>query len=326
MATSKPKKSSAKSSKTSSKAKSNAKTAKTAKGASVTSKKMVGKKTITKTANKSSKEAATKQIIVSNDKKNSFKNFFGKKYEANESILTIFKRKNTYGALLGELIGTMLIAIIFIAMLQLNEPLWMLFSILAVILAVYKLSGSNLNPAITIGMMITRRMSVIRGVLYIVAQILGAWIGMLIMAKFCTSGDLGSELPKMAAIEDGKFWMVTMIEFFGASIIGFCFARALQYKRSSFTFAIVAASGIALALIVALVISILYAGLSSNFVLNPAVAFMYKILPTAGTEFSEVLGSIAVALTTYVIFPSLGCTIGFLLSDTASFLSDESVN
>ena len=117
-----------------------------------------------------------------------------------------------------------------------------------------------------------------------------------------------------------------MIEFFGASTIGFCFARALQYKHSSFTFAIVVAGGIITALILALVISILYASLSSNFVLNPAIAFMYKILPTAGTEFSEVLGSIAVALTAYVIFPSLGCTIGFLLSDVSSFLSDESVN
>lgn len=320
MATSKPKKSSAKAG-GSSKAKSDAKSVKTTKAASASSKKMVGKKTL------SIKEKNSKQVV---SKRSScaagFKKFFSKKYEENESILTIFKKKSTYGALIGELIGTMLITIIFLTMLQLNEPLWMLFSILAVILAVYKLSGSNLNPAVTIGMMITRRMSVIKGVLYIVSQILGAWIGMLIIAKFCSAGGLGNELPKMAAIEDEQFWMVTMIEFFGASIIGFCFARALQYKRSSFTFSIVAAGGIVTAIIVALVISVLYAGLSSNFVLNPAVAFMYKILPTAGTEFSEVLGSIAVALTAYVIFPALGCTIGFLLSDVASFLKDESTN
>ncbi|MBQ6510383.1 aquaporin [Candidatus Saccharibacteria bacterium] len=326
MATSKSKKTAAKNKASSAKAKTGAKATKVTKKASVTGKGVVGKKTTTKSAKNNSKEIVAKQPIASDGKKSSFKNFFAKKYNTNESILTIFKKKNTYGALLGELIGTMLITTIFIAMLQLNEPLWMLFSILPVILAVYKLSGSNLNPAITVGMMITRRISVIRGVLYIVAQILGAWIGMLIMAKFCDAGGMGSELPKMAAIEDGQFWMVTMIEFFGASIIGFCFARALQYKHSSFTFAIVVAGGIITALILALVISILYASLSSNFVLNPAIAFMYKILPTAGTEFSEVLGSIAVALTAYVIFPSLGCTIGFLLSDVSSFLSDESVN
>lgn len=315
MATSKSKKAAPKS-KTSSKAKTSAKSAKTTKKASVTGKGVVGKN-----SKKTTKKVVAEKAPVA--KKSGIKSFFAKKYEGNESILTIFKKKSTYGALIGELIGTMLITIIFLAMLQLNEPLWMLFSILAVILAVYKLSGSNLNPAITIGMMATRRMSVIRGVLYIVAQILGAWIGMLIMAKFCASGDLGTELPKMAEIADEQFWMVTMIEFFGASIIGFCFARALQYKRSSFTFSIVAAGGIMLAIIIALIISVLYAGLSSNFVLNPAVAFMYKILPTAGTEFSEVLGAIAVALTAYVIFPALGCTVGFYLSDIASFLNDE---
>ena len=201
----------------------------------------------------------------------------------------------------------------------------MLFSILAVILAVYKLSGSNLNPAITIGMMVTRRMSVIRGVIYIVAQVLGAWFGLLIMSKFCASGAAGNELPTMATIENEQFWMVTMIEFFGASIIGFCFARALQYKHSSFTFAAVVAGGIALALIVSLVVSVLYASLTNNFVLNPAVALMYKILPTSGVEAGEIFEKIAVALTTYVIFPALGSVIGFFLSDLSSCLTDENI-
>jgi uncharacterized membrane protein YhaH (DUF805 family) len=127
----------------------------------------------------------------------------------------------------------------------------------------------------------------------------------------------------MAAIENEQFWLVTMIEFFGASIIGFCFARALQYKHSSFTFAAVVAGGIAAALIFALVISVLYAGLTNNFVLNPAVAVMYKIFPDFGT--SGAFEKIAVALTTYVIFPALGSTIGFFLSDLSSCLTDENI-
>ncbi len=330
MATSKPKKAPAKS-KPSSKTKAAAKPKTTAKKAPAKGAKVVGAKTVkakaasepAKTASKPAKATA----IVSTEKvsEGGFKNFFARKYDKNENILTIFKKKSTYGAILGEIIGTLLLTVIFIAMLGLNEPLWMLFSILAVILAVYRLSGSNLNPAITIGMMVTRRMSVIRGVLYIVAQVLGAWLGMLIMAKFCSSGAVGNELPTMAAIEDKQFWMVTMIEFFGASIIGFCFARALQYKHSSFTFAAVVAGGIAMALIVALVISVLYAGLTNNFVLNPAVALMYKILPTSGTEFSEVFGKVAVALTAYVIFPALGSILGFFLSDASSCLTDENI-
>ncbi len=326
MATSKSKKSTSNGKTSSSKAKAGAKTvAKTTKKASVKGNGVVGKKVATKPANKKNitKETEVKGVMIASAPTTGFKNFFAKKYDTDESILNIFKKKSTYGALVGELIGTMLITIIFLTMFQLNEPLWMLFSILAVILAVYKLSGSNLNPAITIGMMVTRRMSVIRGVIYIVAQVLGAWFGFLILSCFNSAGTIGNELPTMAAIENEQFWLVTMIEFFGASVIGFCFARALQYKHSSFTFAIVVAGGIAAALIFSLVISVLYAGLTNNFVLNPAVAVMYKIFPDFGT--TGAFEKIAVALTTYVIFPALGSTIGFFLSDLSSCLTDENI-
>ena len=129
----------------------------------------------------------------------------------------------------------------------------------------------------------------------------------------------------MAEIADGNFWVVTMIEFVGATMIGFFFARALSYKRSVFTFAAVVGGGTAFAILIAIVISSNFLGLQNNFVLNPAVAVMYQILPTSGDGFGELLGAIALALVTYVVFPMLGGALGFYISEIASRLSGEKI-
>ena len=101
--------------------------------------------------------------------------------------------------------------------------------IIAILMAVFALSGANLNPFITVGMMATRRMSVIRGVLYIIAQILGAWLGWLIFNAFHLAGGdtTAYAVPTLATIAEGKWWLVTSIELLGATIVGFFFARAL---------------------------------------------------------------------------------------------------
>ncbi|MBQ2659991.1 aquaporin [Candidatus Saccharibacteria bacterium] len=251
-----------------------------------------------------------------------FKTFFAKKCDASENILTIFHDKKLYGALIGEVVGTMLLSIILLT-LGVYQPLYMFFVFVGVILLTFGLSGANLNPIVTAGMMATRRMSAIRGVLYLLAQILGAWVGYLIVSAFVNAGAMGAELPKMTAVEPAYFWVTTMIEFFGATIIGFSFARALQYKRSALTFAMICAGGIVTALIAVIVISSSYIGLSSNFMLNPAVALMYQILPTGGNNFGDLLADIALALVTYVVFPVLGGVIGFYISDIATSLKDE---
>ena len=251
-----------------------------------------------------------------------FKTFFAKKCDASENILTIFHDKKLYGALIGEVVGTMLLSIILLT-LGVYQPLYMFFVFVGVILLTFGLSGANLNPIVTAGMMATRRMSAIRGVLYLLAQILGAWVGYLIVSAFVNAGAMGAELPKMTAVEPAYFWVTTMIEFFGATIIGFSFARALQYKRSALTSAMICAGGIVTALIAVIVISSSYIGLSSNFMLNPAVALMYQILPTGGNNFGDHLADIALALVTYVVFPVLGGVIGFYISDIATSLKDE---
>ncbi|MBQ2695366.1 aquaporin [Candidatus Saccharibacteria bacterium] len=258
--------------------------------------------------------------------KSCLKGFFAKKYEEKESILTIFKNHKFYGALLGEVIGTLLLSLLLfsLSLMGLYSMATYSFAVVAIFVAVYAFSSACLNPIVTIGMMASRRMSVIRGVMYIIAEIIGAWLGWLIFNSFhLAGGDTAYDIPAMAEIADGQFWIVTLIELLGAIIIAFFFARALKYKRSVFTFGAIIAGGLSLAIIIGYVVSAAFLGLNNNFVFNPAAALMLQIFPTAGEGFGEIMGGVGQALTVYCLFPMIGGIIGFYLSDFTARLSGE---
>ena len=303
-----------------------------------------------KSSNKSNKDKATKsktaekpvkkteveapkaktveaKTTKSSDQGKSFlSGFFARKYEEKESILTIFKNHKFYGSLLGEVIGSMLIVLLLLSLslMGIANIATYAFAIIAVLVAVYAFSGACLNPIVTVGMMASRRMSVIRGVMYIIAEVIGAWIGWLIFNAFhLAGGETAYDIPAMSAIAEGGFWMVAFVELLGAAIIAFFYSRALKYKRSVFTFAAVVAGGMALAVVIGYVVSAAFLGLSSNFVFNPAAAFMMQIFPTSGDTFGEILGGICQALSAYAIIPMIGGVIGFYLSDFTSKLSGE---
>ena len=240
--------------------------------------------------------------------------------------MTIFKERKFYGALLGEVIGTMLLALLIfsISMMNIANIAAYAFAIVAIFVAVVMFSGASLNPLVTVGLMATRRVSVIRGIMYIIAEIVGAWLGWMIFNAFhLAGGETAYDVPAMAAVAEGNFWIVTMVEFLGSTIFAFFVARALDYKRSVFTFAAVIAGGLILAIIIGYVVSAAFVGLSSNFAYNPALALMFQIFPTAGENFGEILGGICQALAIYAIFPCIGGVLGFYLSDFMKKLSED---
>jgi len=275
--------------------------------------------TTTTTTTKTKEESPT-------SKKSCLSGFFARKYEEKESILTVFKNHRFYGALLGEVIGTMLIALLLfsLSLMGIANIATYGFAIIAVLIAVYAFSGACLNPIVVIGMMASRRISVIRGIMYIIAEIVGAWLGWLIFNAFhLAGGETAYDIPAIAAVAEGGFWTVAMVEFIGAAIIAFFFARALEYKRSVFTFAAVIAGGLALAVVIGYVVSAAFLGLNNNFVFNPAVALMMQIFPQSGESFGEILGGICQALSIYALLPAIGGVIGFYLSDFTAKLSSK---
>lgn len=270
----------------------------------------------------------SKEFSKGTKSKSFLSGFFARKYEEKEGILTVFKNPKFYGALLGEALGTMLLAFLIFAVLPFNGGVFnmtnYMFPIIAIIIAIYAFSGALLNPIITAGMMATRRISVIRGIMYIIAEVIGAWLAWLVFNAFhLAGGETAMDMSTMSAVAEGGFLTVALVEIVGAIIIGFFFSRALKYKRSVFTFAAVVAGGIGLAMLTGYVISAAFLGLNSNFVFNPAVAMMLQIFPTAGENFGEILGGICQALSIYALLPAVGGVVGFYLADFTSRLSDE---
>ena len=294
------------------------------------------------TAVETEKVGSVKTKIVSEKaetgKKNPVKEFFARKGDPNENILTIFKDTKIIGAIIGEIIGTALVTSVALT-LGLFNPLYMIFAYTGITAAVFALSGAHLNPAITAGMMASRRVSAIRGVLYIIAQLIGAWLGFMVINAFYNAGIASGNidaaatlLPTLASADSlttvtegySFFWAITMIEFIGAIIISFFFARALDYKRGAFTFAAVVASGVFLAMLFAVVICSNFLGIQDNvFIMNPAAAFMYGLLPASAEGFDSLMGQLMPMLVTYVIFPVLGGVLGFYISDLAGKLSHK---
>lgn len=278
-----------------------------------------GKKPAAKTvATTTTKEDQSATVSTKNE---SMRGFFARKGDENENILTIFKTPKIWGALLGEVIGTA-----FVAMFMLTlgiQPLYIIFGLTCIYVAIVGISGAHFNPLITAGMMATRRMSAIRGVLYMLAQLLGAWIGALIVNAFRLGGGGAIEAITMAEISGDSFWAVAFVELLGAFVIAFCFARALRYaRRQPLTFGLTVASGITLAVIFGLIISQSYFGLSNSFTFNPVVSLMYQILPNSAEGFGELAQLAGLALSAYVIIPMIGGIIGFFMSDIASRLSN----
>ena len=123
-------------------------------------------KTAKAKATKSTQESKLKTAVKSNSgtktkkvekKQTGLKTFFSKKYEGNESILVIFKKPKLYGALLGEVFETMCLTLLLfsLALMGIANVALYAVGIIAILMAVFALSGANLNPFITVGMMAT---------------------------------------------------------------------------------------------------------------------------------------------------------------------------
>ena len=285
-----------------------------------------------KSSTKSKKTESTKSkpktntVEKTSSKKSCFAGFFARKYDEKESILTVFKSHKFYGSLLGEVLGTMLLALLLFSLFLMGLPnlATYAFAVIAILVAVYAFSGACLNPIITVGMMASRRISVIRGIMYIIAEVVGAWLGWMIFNGFhLAGGETAYDIPAISALAENGFWPIAMVEILGAIIIAFFFARALKYKRSAFTFGAVVAGGTILAIIIGYVVAAAFLSANNSFIMNPAVASMLQIFPTSGDDFGQIFGGICQALSLYAFLPMIGGIVGFYLADFTSKLSGE---
>ena len=97
------------------------------------------------------------------------------------SNLDDLKSRRLWTACLAELIGTMLLVLIACGACYggnvVQIALSFGFTVATVVWAIGHVSGGHINPAVTMGFIAARRMTIVRGLLYMVAQTLGALAG-----------------------------------------------------------------------------------------------------------------------------------------------------
>jgi aquaporin Z len=221
------------------------------------------------------------------------------------------------GAGIAEFIGTFLLAAAVIA--GQGQPIIILFAIAGIVLTIGSLSGAHINPAITIGAWATRKIAGLRALVYIVAQVLGAMLALIVLNAFVAQapevsqqaaafGQTTPQLFKAAAIPENKEWIVFLAEVLGATIFGFAVAAAFrQVERIAAAFTV--GMGLFLAL---LVTGTAASAVSAATILNPAVAVALQAVNF------ETIWPFAV----YLFGASLGALLGFILNDLLQVESD----
>lgn len=212
----------------------------------------------------------------------------------------VFYPKTSFGALLGELFGTFILAAVWLNVS--GTAIALLFVLAALTLAGYTLSGSHFNPAISFAAWVTRQISAARMLGYIVAQFLGAMLAIVVVrsllpiqpAQQSFVGGPASDpvLYTIASLTENREWFIFFAQMLGAAVFGYLFAST--FKKDQITRGLTVGFGFYAGLVLA----------GSFAVINPAVA-----LSIGAYEGLNQFWPYAV----YLIAPLLGATVGMAL-------------
>ncbi len=227
-------------------------------------------------------------------------------------------RSELLGAYIAEFIGTFILAAV--AVLSQGQPLTVGFALVAIVLTIGALSGSHVNPLITVAAWVTRKISGVRALGYIAAQLLGALLAFVVVNAYIptesantAAAQLGQsvEIFKAAPVPENKEFYLFFAEMLGAGIFGLAVSSAIREKRNRAAQAFTVGFGLLTALVIAGILTN-YVGGSS--ILNPALAFTLSAVQFQAIELWPVL--------IYIIAPIIGGTIGFFLFDILRGESD----
>ncbi len=206
------------------------------------------------------------------------------------------------GALLAEFVGTFIFAAVVVA--TQGQPIFILFALTVIVLAVGGLSGAHFNPAITFASWATRRIGTLKAVGYIIAQVLGAMLALVVLNALLNGqpsqvnpvggGAISPQLYKAPTLVIGKEWYTFFAEMLGAAIFGFGVASAFTNFKDRISSAFSIGGGMFLGLVIA----------GSTAILNPAVAVSLQAIKWE-----------AWPLAIYIFSTCVGMLVGFLLYD-----------
>lgn len=235
--------------------------------------------------------------------------------KALRSIKKLFKDTPLVGSFIAEFIGTFLFTVSFIQMQ--SSPLFISFALIGIFLIIGGSIGIHLNPAITIGAWVNKKISGKKAITHVVAQALGAAAAWSTLSAFLSSSSTTTTTTSLfhaATITSGKEWYILFAELIGTLVLSLGFAAALKMKNQK----IAAATTAGLALLVGLyfAMSLTTTLLSESYTtltfLNPIIAF-------ASSAISWNLWPIAI----YILVPVLSGIIGFAIQDLLSSQADK---
>lgn len=223
------------------------------------------------------------------------------------SFSASIRQASFWRSLSAELLGTFLLTAVVIV--GQGQPLYTMFGLVGIILLLGTVSGAHVNPAITIGAWVTRRISWLRAIGYIIFQILGALLALVVLTTFiggagaadATSMYGQPTLFTAAELVKDKELYIFFAEVLGTAILALAIANALRPGQERLTAAFTGGLGIFIALMIGFIITSYVSGTS---IINPAIAFSLEAI-------SWNVWPIAV----YIVAPIVGGVIGFLVND-----------
>ena len=189
--------------------------------------------------------------------------------------------------LVAEFLGTGVLTLVVLTVYhsQVGLPFFVSLSagvaFAGLMLAFGKFSGAVFNPAVALGLWTVRKLSTLATVLYVAAELLGAWAAVSLFGYLVNT--------KLVSISGHYSTRVLVAEALGAFVLAFVWAASLHQKHTR----AVSATMVGLALTGGMLV----ASSASMALLNPAVALGMK---------SWVWG-------TYVLGPVVGAVVGLNL-------------
>ena len=198
--------------------------------------------------------------------------------------------KNKIAMLVAELLGGAILTLTTLAVLKSNLgfPLFIAacvgFAYGLLVMVLGALSGAHINPMVTLGLWILRKVSTAQALVYIAAQLLGS-VAAARLFVYLTGQDLTN-------ITAGDFaWRVLVAEIVGTFIFTFGVAAAVYQRQEGVRWAATAGGS--------LFLGILAASIASNGLLNPAIALGVQSVSRAyiaGPVIGAILGMSLYAL------------------------------
>lgn len=269
---------------------------------------MANKKASSKKASKVVSKKATEELSKVEEKVKTAL----KKGEKNEkSFLDEISKPSFISAVVLEFIGTFLLAAAVV--LSNGQPITIMFALTAIVLIAGGISGAYVNPLLTVGAWVTRRINTVKAIFYIVAQVLGAMVAFMLLNAFVNASEVSQQAAQIygqqkatlftaSVIPKDKEMLVLAAELIGSFIFAFSVATITADKKNNSTAKALGVGGSLF--LAAFISSSLAASIQASTIINPAIAFTVQ-------AFTVSEQNIPFAIAIYVGAALIGGILGF---------------